>query len=108
MTTWWKVEVVIVVSSVVVGISGRWCAIGWSRSPCGKRCIVRRIFVQQRVPSSKRSPIDDVFLLNLIDGVKGYLRSVVFGFLCMVVSVTSEKVIVEVWVIGERDSHQSL
>ena len=46
-TRWWKTKVVVVVviSDVVIGVSGRRCAIGWSRCPCGRRCIVRRIFV---------------------------------------------------------------
>ena len=38
-TRWWKVKV------VIIGVSGRWCAIGWSRGPCGRRCLVRRVFV---------------------------------------------------------------
>ena len=53
------------------------------------------------------SPIDDVFALDLVDRVRRYFGFVVFGILCMVVSVTSEKMVSVVWVIGKRDSHQS-
>ena len=60
------------------------------------------------MPSSEGSPIDDVFSLDLVDGVRGYLRFVVLGIVCIVVSVTPEKMIVTVWIIGKCDSHQSL
>ena len=59
------------------------------------------------MPSSKGSPIDDVFALDLVDGVRWYLGVIVFGILCMVVSATPEKVVIAVWVVGERDRHQS-
>ena len=97
-TRWWKVIIIIVIVVSVVAIGGRWCAIGWLRSPCRRRCILRRVFVRQRVPSSKRSPIDDVFSLDLVDGVRGYLGFVILRILCVVVSVTPEKVVVAVWV----------
>ena len=82
-TRWWKVKIV-----VVVRVSGRWCVIGWSRSPCERRCIVRRILIQRRVPPSEGSPIDDVFPLDLVEW-----------------NVTLEKMVVMAWVIGEHDSH---
>ena len=69
------------------------------------RCVVKRVFVQWRVPSSKGSPIDDAFALELVDRVRWYLGFVVFGILCMVVSITLEEVVVAVWVVRERDRH---
>ena len=104
---WWEVKIIIVVSVIVVRVSSRWCAIGWLRSPCGRRCVVRRIFVQRRMPSSERSPIDDAFALDLVDGVRWYFGFIVFGILGMVVSIASEKVVITVWVVGECDHHQS-
>ena len=59
------------------------------------------------MPSSERSPIDNAFALNLVDGVRWYLGFVVFGILGVVVGIASEKVVVTIWIVGERDRHQS-
>ena len=59
------------------------------------------------MPSSEGSPIDDAFALDLVDGVRWYLGFIIFGILYVVVSVTLEKVVVAVWVVRERDRHQS-
>ena len=57
--------------------------------------------------SSEGSPIDDVFPLDLVDGIRGYFGLVFLWILCMVISVTPEQMVVTIWVIGECDGHQS-
>ena len=86
---WQRFDIVVVVS-VVVGVSGRWFAMGKSRSPCGRRFIVGCIFVQWRVPSSKGSPIDNAFPLDLIDRIRGDLGFFILWVLCVIVSIAPE------------------
>ena len=86
---WWRFEIVVVIS-IVIGVSSRVSTIGRLRSPCRRRCVVGWISVQRRVPSSERSPIDDVYLLDLVDRIRGNFGFVVLWILCVIVSIAPE------------------